>query len=292
MGEVLKEASRAKPLVLTITSDSFFVPWGMLYVHPDPNTELDGNGANFNWEGFWGFRYIVEHDTEYVALETELRMDTTRKLKLSVNVDDKIDSDLKVPCVKPLIAFFQRHLLLDTVVRKTKVHLGQDFSASNFSDRIIFFLCHGRGSRSNGGISLEPAAIRLTDAVEIKDSDLRFWLGKSGKDALSPNPFVFINACQGGQMTTLLYPTTLAAEFLKQKAVGLVGSQIDIPALFAREYAERFFDKLLNTTHGPVRVGPLMRDLAREFISKHHNPLGLVYSLYRGADCFVKNASQ
>ena len=71
-------------------------------------------------------------------------------------------------------------------------------------------------------------------------------------------------------------------------ASGVIGPQIDIPAVFAAEYAMRFFKGLLGVDNGgPEPVGILMRRLAREFIDKHNNPLGLAYSLYRGMDCLV-----
>lgn len=287
IGAELKRASREKELVLTITSDSFFVPWGMIYVHPDPDTELLPDGSNFDWQGFWGFRHIIEHNPKYVALDNVLRIDTSQKLRFSANVDEQIDISLGIPCVKPLIEFFQGHSLLDTMVRKTSSELQTALSDNNFADRILFFCCHGRGSRDNKGVLLDSPAIKLTDTTLIKVSDLKFW-SKQMNGVFPSRPLVFINACQGGQMTNLFYKD-LASEFLRQQAVGLVGSQIDIPVIFAREYAELFFKKLLDLNNGPVRVGPLMRELTREYIEKHNNPLGLAYSLYRGADCFVAN---
>jgi hypothetical protein len=75
---------------------------------------------------------------------------------------------------------------------------------------------------------------------------------------------------------------------LKKKALGLIGAQIDLPVLFAEEYARRFFRALLDrSASGVVRIGPLMRELTRRFITDHRNPLGLVYSLYRGLDSYV-----
>ena len=70
----------------------------------------------------------------------------------------------------------------------------------------------------------------------------------------------------------------------------MIGTQITIPAVFAQEYAERFFEEFLREpleNEENVRVGPLMRNLARKFIDDYNNPLGLVYSLYKGADCFI-----
>jgi len=286
LGAELKRASQEKGLVLTVTSNCFFVPWGMLYVHPDPNTPLKPDGSNFNWQGFWGYHHIIEHNTERVELKNELLLDgTSQKLKFSANVDESIDTSLKVECVQPLVEFFQGHPLLTPTVRKTKGQLEADLSDSNFNDRILFFCCHGRGSQVGGQTSVETPALKLTDPELIYATDLNFWRRRSN-GILPSHPLVFINACQGGQITNLFY-RDVAAEFLKQQAIGLVGSQIDIPAIFAREFAKRFFQELLDIQNAPVRVGPLMRGLTREFIDTYHNPLGMAYSLYRGADCFV-----
>src|SRR5262249_16276003 len=129
------------------------------------------------------------------------------------------------------------------------------------------------------------ARIALTGGEEITAQEVSFWL----KDRLlDSQPLVFINACQGGQMTTLFYQT-LAAEFLRLHARGVIGAQIDMPAGVACAYALRLFEEFLKGSNANrVRIGPLMRTLAQEFFTTYHNPLGLVYSLYRGADCSVR----
>lgn len=282
----LRDEGRKKPLVLTVTSDTFFVPWGMLYVHPDPSQGLAPDGANFQWEGFWGFRHIVEHNPKYVSLETELKPNQAGRIPLSINIDERIDQTLNVPCIAPQLDFFQRQSGLELIERRQKGELQKAFMAAGFADRVVYFCCHGTGASGPDTVNLQRARIALTDGLPITDADISFWL--KGRPGLVSQPVVFINACQGGQLTTIFYQT-LATEFLKQKAIGLIGAQIDIPAVFAAEYSQRFFDRFLNGGPGNrVRMGPLMQELAREFITKHHNPLGLVYSLYRGADCFVR----
>jgi hypothetical protein len=286
LGAELKRASREKELVVTITSNCFFVPWGMLYVHPDTHMPLEADGSNFDWKGFWGYRHIVEHNTERFVLKNELLLNgASHKLKFSANVDEGIDTSLDVECVQPLIEFFKGHPLLDPTVQKTKDELGAALDNDNFSDNVLFFCCHGRGSQVGNQTSLELPALKLTDPDLIYATDLNFWRRRRN-GILPSHPLVFINACQGGQMTNLFY-RDVAAEFLKQQAVGLVGTQIDIPAIFACVYAKRFFHKLLDNRNNPMRVGPLMRELTREFIDTYNNPLGLAYSLYHGADCFV-----
>ena len=74
--------------------------------------------------------------------------------------------------------------------------------------------------------------------VEAGDRPLGDIAYSLGSRDLEWNPLVLLNACQGGQMTTLFYKT-LAATLLERKAVGLVGPQIDMPAVFAAEFRAR-----------------------------------------------------
>lgn len=288
--ETLATASRAKSLVLTITSDVFFVPWGMMYVHPDPDRPLNkSDGSNFRWEGFWGLRHIVEHNTEWIDLRNALPVSDSDRLKMSINVDESLDEQFNVACVASQIDFFKLQPQLETEIRTTSADLCEALSGPDFVDRVLYFYCHGCGARDRNRLNLESPTITLTDGKPICHTDIQYW--RRGLGSLDSHPLVFINACQGGQMHTLFYKT-LAIEFLKQEATGLIGSQIDVPALFAAEYAQRFFKRFSDWTDTPVRIGPLMRDLAWEFVRKECNPLGIAYSLYRGADCHVSRGRE
>jgi hypothetical protein len=280
----LREGCQRGALTLLVTSDVFFIPWTMIYVHPEKGVELAPDGSNFKKEGFWGYQHIIEHNTVQVSLPTELKPDSAGKIHASINIDDTIDNDLGVPCIAPQLKFFQEHAGLDAVVRRKKLELETALRQANFADQIVYFCCHGSGADEGGAASLKQSRLALSDSKEITSADLKVW--RSGR-GLASNPLVFINACQGGQMTTLFYKT-IAAEFLRQNAMALIGGQIDMPAVFAAEYARRLFATFLDGSSGNrIRLGPLMRDLAQEFVNDHNNPLGLAYSLYRGADCFV-----
>lgn len=282
--ESLQNASRVKALTLTITSDSFFAPWGMLYVHPEEKEELRPDGANFVPEGFWGFRHIVEHDPEEVNLQCRIKPNGAGLLSLSINIDDRIDGKLKVACIEPQLMFFRSQARIAPVERRAKPELRAAMTEPAFGDQVVYFCCHGIGSGTPDRPNLSNARVSLSDGEPITAEEIAFWLKRRD---LESNPLVFVNACQGGQMTTLFYQT-LAAELLKRKAVGLIGAQVDVPAIFATEYCQRFFQAFLNGEGGSrVRVGPLMRELGQEFFQKYANPLGLVYALYRGADCFL-----
>ena len=79
----------------------------------------------------------------------------------------------------------------------------------------------------------------------------------------------------------------LPEQLLKEGAVGLIGAQIDVPAVFAVEYAKEILTGFLARTAERVRLGPLMREVNQKLWDVNRNPLGFVYSLYRGVDCFV-----
>ncbi len=292
VADKLKEVAydKERSLVITIQSDCFFVPWGMLYTHPNPDEELDSNGSNFEPEGFWGYRHVIEHKTPNSNGDSRLQATDGGKIRASINIDKSIDSKLDVKCVALQRRFFKNLTCLDLTERFHKSKLEEDVSSEKFQEQIVYFYCHGQGAGEYKNPNLGDAKITLSDEQEITGQDIADWL--RGRD-LNPSPILFINACESGQMTTIFYET-LATEFLRRKAAGVIGTQITIPAVFADRYAQRFFEEFLEVSKKrakkngeKVRVGPLMRSLAREFIDKHNNPLGLVYSLYKGADCFV-----
>jgi hypothetical protein len=261
--QYLRAGLQTRELTMTVTSNCFFVPWGMMYVHPDDNPP---------------------HNPEDIEIKNDIAPAADGKVPTSVNFDERIDKKLRVQCIVPQLDFLKNHFKLSVTPRRVKQELMEALMCPDLTDRIIYFCCHGTGSSDGDGVNLRPAEITLTDDNPISDADLSFWL--DGRD-LTSNPIVFINACQGGQLTTMFY-ATLATEFLRKKAVAVLGAQIDMPAVFACEFAQRFFESFLNgDSRNRVRMGPMLRDLTKKYIDIYKNPLGLAYSSYRGMDCFV-----
>lgn len=290
---ILRSMTIEGEAVFTITAEDFFVPWSMIYTHPIANEKLNNEGSNFKPEGFWGYRHIIEHNTRYSELDMAIGSDSSRLL-VSLNIDANIDSKLRVSTIKAQRDFFDdldRLQLITKEERQNKKQLQEALQKTDFSDRLVYFYCHGQGGDKADQPNLSSASLRLTDGEAITRNDLKLWRQST---ELSSHPLIFINACQGGQMTTLFYQT-IATEFLRQKAVGLIGSQVDIPAPFAAEYARRLLSRFINSSQPSdqkVKLGPLMRELTREFYDSDKNPLGLVYSLYRGADCYINRRAR
>ena len=99
---------------------------------------------------------------------------------------------------------------------------------------------------------------------------------------------VFLNACQGAELSPALY-SGLVPYLVQKGARGVIGTEVDTPALFAAEFAKRFFPRFLS---GEETLGEVMLALRREFVQHHHNVLGLVYAMYSNGDvCVVRNES-
>lgn len=263
-------------LTLTIVSDDFFIPWSFLYIdHHD--------GVAFDWMRFVGARHVIEHNPAGYCEVTSAKIQATNRFAVSFSHDERIDKHLQVNAIYNQTSFFDSHVGI-TAKKITKRQDFQDhFSSGQFQDHLVYFFCHGKvGHNGDGTLNLESAELSLTDNSGIKANDLSYW---RRQQPLKSNPFVFLNACQSTQPTTVFYQA-LAPKFLELGANCLIGPQTNIPAMFADEYARRLLSKMLvcKTGDESPRLGIAMRDLVRQFITECQNPLALVYSSHRGTD--------
>ncbi|MGY5283285.1 hypothetical protein [Nocardia gipuzkoensis] len=271
-------ALRAGEQVITMESDELFAPWGMLYVPPE-GTDLWLPDAEWSMDGFIGYRHLIEHNFSRVPwFDSRISIDTDRVV-VGLNIDERVDNNRsKTPFVGPVVTFFSDRT--SVVVRRSKPELAAALRNSDFGDHITYFGCHGRPA----GKRLELSTLVLEDDEVIASTDFRGWL--SGR-TLPTKPMVFVSACEGGQMATLFY-RSFGLHLLQSGARCLVGPQVDMPVSFAREYTERLFSQFLQPDR---RLGDIVRDLTREFADTFRNPLGLIFSLYRGIDVHLSPTS-
>jgi hypothetical protein len=156
------------------------------------------------------------------------------------------------------------------LVRRTKGEVTKAFTAG-LADRVVYFCCHGDA----GDDAAKSSSIKLEDGGLITVD----YLGQNLVNTLD-NPVVFMNSCQGGQVYSRFY-RSFARWFLDRGANCVIGAQIDLPAVLAAWYAVHFFERFFS---GDELVGRIVQDLARTLFLEHNNPLGLVYSVYRGID--------
>ena len=280
IGQTLRNLMGSGDQRVAITSNKLFQPWGMLYTHPAEGAKLNDNGSNAVKEGFWGYRHIVQQTSEKYKLENAIRPDAAGAVPASINFDDRLSVAMKLPVIEEHIEFLRR--LGAKITRTKKSELELVFKQKRCDlERIVYFYCHGHGSGSDA--SMSPPYLEMTDD-SVSAFDFQIW---ANGEKLPTSPLVFINACEGGQMTTMFYQS-FAVELLEEGAVGLIGAQIDVPAVFAVEYAKEVFEKFFDRMNTPKeRLGPLLKKVNNKLWDTNHNPLGLVYSLYRGVDCFI-----
>lgn len=279
IARMLNEITRRRACALTVKTTCFHVPWRMLYTHPLGLGELAADGSNFVPEGFWGYRHVVEQYPDSYNVNFELRTQNG-KLALGAALNERIDTDFNVDCIKRHRDFIESSGKLLSYAEWTKIaELEQGLSADPFGQQIVYFLCHAEVA---GSAAAPPPYLQLADGL-IAAARIRNLI----PNRLAPSPpLIFINACRGGQLATLLRSFTFASEFLRQGAICVVGPQIEVPAVFAGEFGNRFLTEFVAQTIPPPRVGLVLRKLTQDMWACN-NPFGLVYSLYAGADCQV-----
>ena len=292
VAEHLCKALRGPPCFLTVYSDTFFIPWAMLYVHPSGKPELGLEGENADPDGFVGYRHVIEQATDAIYAPAAI-VPLKEAIAFGFTFDEAIDAAQGIKSVKQQQAYFEKQNRLNPrAMRKSVADLKKAFVNDGLPDQISYFYLHGLTNNPSQPVDL-PAFYLGKEAVSA--NDLKAWSQWQGREAvLSSRPLMVFNACQAGQLRSLFYES-FAFMLLDLRARGLVGPQIDIPSVFAEEYARRFFDlllqsgDLLNAQKPSIdgRVGDIVRTLAREFRDKSNNPLGLVYSLYKGAECYI-----
>jgi hypothetical protein len=75
----------------------------------------------------------------------------------------------------------------------------------------------------------------------------------------------------------------------------VLGTVTEIPAVFAGRFPQCFFDEFfqggIDQSGKALRsVGHVMFELRRRFLDVHNNPLGLLYTVYYGADAYLEKA--
>jgi hypothetical protein len=285
IGSILERAGRQKNLVLTMTSDQFFVPWRMLYVHP--TGELAPNGSNWQKEGFWAYKHIVEHNTKRMTVAKAIDS-RGRVINASFCANESIAADLGYSAKDHIDSLLDLPLKLK--MNQTKAELAGSFQLhSNLQhsglahlDQLLYFCCYGYGGDTENGGPPAPAKMLLSDGQAITSNDFAYW---QDTKPFENSPLVLINTCQGGQVGSLFY-RDFVRELLARKAGGVVGSQIDLPLVFASEFTRELFTQLLDKNRSE-KLGELLQQLTRFFLDECSNPLAMTYGLYHGADLRV-----
>jgi hypothetical protein len=281
MGDLLRSLGEKRSLRIQISAENFIFPWTLLY-----DRELAGDA---NWEGFWGFRHTVEYVPAAVATLANFdpEISVSGKLPMVFVSNNAIDAQMGVPLVQGQKDFFAT--LADQIelsTRSTKAELIADLNNTDLPAKILYLYCHAESMLPGEGSGTDSSLLMIDDLSEANGLSVqRMKILASNRTQLKSAPLVYLNACQGAEMSALLY-SGLVPYLIQKGARGVIGTEVDTPALFAAEFAKRFFARFLSEQ---IPLGQLMLELRREFVEKHNNISGLFYSLYsNGAVCVVR----
>ncbi len=175
------------------------------------------------------------------------------------------------------LAKSRQRLLLKNRTRRNE--LTDALADARTDDQIVYFYCHAEsaGLADAGG----------PDASQLILSDMPVSLADLNLDAptsthLAGKPLIFINACESAQMSSAFYDG-FVPYFMAKGARGVVGTECNTPALFATEWAARFFERSSKAS----RSAKCFSVLRREFLEQHGNPLGLIYAVHCDGDTRV-----
>ncbi|MGO9083091.1 MAG: hypothetical protein ACLQDY_29370 [Streptosporangiaceae bacterium] len=273
-------------LWLRVESSAFFAPWNLLYSKEVPLT----SGSDLDPSGFWGYQHLIEH-VPYDAGSQRYEPNTRPgdPYRMSLQLDTNLDADFRVPVIEPVTTLLGGYntAQLTQRPRPSRDELAQALRGGPRDDQFMYFCCHAEVDGFDAAVNLAPSWLNLSDRPDnrIKPNDITFWLFDQ---MLEDHPIVFLNACGGAQLNSTFYEG-FAKVFLSRQAASVIGPQTEVPALFAGEFARCFLQEFFQG--GPNNsLGLVLHRLCRRIWDDYCNPLGLVYSLYRGADVYLPEA--
>jgi hypothetical protein len=279
MGELLRQLSQQHQLRIAIVAERFVFPWALLYDR-DP---LDLNEVDP--EGLWGFKHIVEYMPEFsgaTPVRFTPQIAVGDNLQLGFVCNTTIDRQLPRAVVQA-----QRDSLSALPgVQVSEHHTCQDlYDLLNNPDapaQLLYFYCHAVSQvpGERGGVA--GSKLLLTDGpVHLADLDV---FAPTHRPPLRQAPLVFLNACQSAELSPYLYDG-LVPYLIARGARGVLGTEVDTPALFAAEFAQELIRRF---SAGEQSLGPLLLSLRRAYLLQKNNVIGLVYALYSNGDIMVQ----
>jgi CHAT domain len=279
MGDLLRELSRKHQLNIQIVAERFFFPWSFLFDGDDPD--------NPSIKDFWGFKHIIEYMPEFsvstpVNFSPAISVDDT--LGIAFVCNNGIDTQFSRPIVQGQREAFNALpgiSVKDYPNVQDLVNLLKDSSAPP----LIYFYCHAvsKFPEEEGGV--DDSRVALTDGkVSVRDLKMKV---RTALPPLATAPLVFLNACESAELSPYLYDGLMP--YLVARGVrGMLGTEVETPALFAAEFAKEFMKRF---TAGGCTIGELLRDMRVEYAEQKNNIMGLVYALYSSGDVRIQRTA-
>jgi hypothetical protein len=279
MGDLLKELSRKRQLQVQIVAERFFFPWSFLYDGDDPD--------NPDPKQFWGFKHIIEYMPEFssptlVSFAPTIEIGDT--LDIAFVCNNGIDTQFGSPIVqgqRDALNALPGVSVKDYASTQDFINLMKDPNAPP----LIYFYCHAVSKFPGEDGGVDDSKIALTDTkIALRELKMK---ARTSLPALTNAPLVFLNACESAELSPYLYDG-LMPYMIARGVRGMIGTEVETPALFAAEFAKDFIRRF---AAGGQPLGELLLNMRREYLEQKNNVMGLVYALYSSGDVVVQRPS-
>ncbi len=270
IGEMLRAYGDKGGQRLQVVSDGPSLPWHLMYLDATYDESRLSTGK------LLGFRYQIDYipmcpSTTPRYLDDQPDPEIEPGVLLAVNDDiDRPAEDWHRTLVSDQVDYWRRQVVGPVTVLRDKDDVAIALAEPG-PNRLAYFYCHLAGSEP-GDCALIFTGYR---ALALRDLEI----DAPGHLPFPGAPLVVINACDSVALTPALY-AGLLPYFISKGARGVIGTEVTVPALFAAEWARRFFDRLLDGES----VGAAIFAVRRQFLTEHRNMLGLLYTPYCEGD--------
>jgi hypothetical protein len=251
-------------LVIQVSAEDFSVPWELVF-----GASLT---APLSFEDFWGMKHII---SRIIVQRDRPGAFASPSITTSPPTVGLLTNTSLANVATREIPFFQQlanggKIALDILRPLDPGQQGAEFAALKgfCATRFDFahLACHARYNPQRPSKS----ALLLSDGFEVTLMDMENYA-----IVLSGHPVVVLNACETGNLNPL-YSAHFAAAFLKHGALGVVATECPVPDVFAADFAQYLYERLLEGTP----LGESLLSARRYFLETAHNPAGLLYAMY------------
>lgn len=256
-------------------------PWAVFYDGAWRGKPLTDE-ASVDPSCFWGRRFRIDRAICGHLLAAPLAPQRTGPVRVQACLNPHLDKQQKVEVVDRQRALFDGHADVVPAARiESAASLASYLAEQPGPCDLLYFFCHAHAAATRDAL--------YTFTTTPPDTQAKLVLDASAADALdvarmaelrgeplAAHPLVFLNAC-GSVAGDEAFQSPLLVQFLDQwRAAGVLGTDWEVPTLFADAFARELFGHLLRD-----RL-PLGEALARATAAAfaQDNPFALVYALY------------
>jgi hypothetical protein len=241
---------------------------------------------------FWGYRVQIEvpaHQTRGVAgrpaqgLKTTIAAGTPLRFAAAFNPNLKQVVDHRKHIETRLAALQATLVEAKEPQRATRQDVLELLAQRDLD--LVYLYCHGIGRTLTAAGSLGPG-LDFGKAHDARNPNLADLIpaAELGRPTWAHAPLVFMNGCSTAGFSPYAPSELVLALVQGRHAAAVVGTEVTVWEVLAREFALLFFDAFLARRQN---AGAALLAARRALLAKN-NPLGLVYTLYGSSNLTLR----